>query len=129
MFCSLFNPVSESGTPSNASGTFLSVICGLGEDADCIRSIKVENPDSPDPWDLGVFISRYPDLADRIGALPPGDARLAALGPAARELLSLGSTKVMLERHARKKDPAELEAAVLAEQEQIGVLEDILNSK
>lgn len=114
------NPVRQSA--------FLSVISGLGEAADRIGSIKVENPDSPDPWDLGVFIRRYPDLADRIGGLPPGDARLDTLRPAARELLSRGSTKTMLERRAGTKDPAALEAAVRAEQEQIGVLEDILNS-
>lgn len=114
------NPVRQS--------VFLSVISGLGEAADCIRSIKIENPDSPDPWDLGIFIRRYPDLAERIGGLPPGDARLDPLRPVARELLSRGSTKTMLERHARTKDPAALEAAVQAEQEQIGLLEDILNS-
>ena len=107
---------------------YLSVIDGLGEAADSIRSIKVENPDSPDPWDLGVFIKRYPELADRICALPPGDGRLADLVPAARELLKRGSTRIMLERHSRKNDPAALEAAVQAEQEQIGVLEEILNS-
>lgn len=108
---------------------YLSVIDGLGEAADSIPGIKLENPESPDPWDLGVFIRRYPELAERIGGLPPGDARLAELGPAARELLSRGSTKVMLERHARTLDPAALEAAVQAEQEQIRVLEDILNSE
>lgn len=114
------NPVRQS--------VFLSVISGLGDVADCIRSIKIENPESPDPWDLGIFIRRYPDLADRIGGLPPGDARLDTLRPAARELLSRGSTKNMLERRAGTKDLAALEAAVRAEQEQIGVLEDILNS-
>ena len=108
---------------------YLSVICGLGEAADTIRSIKIENPDAPDTWDLGVFIKRYPELADRIGGLPPGDDRLAELEPAAKELLRRGSTRVMLERHARNKDPAALEAAEQAEQEQIGIVEDILNSK
>jgi len=108
---------------------YLSVICGLGEAADTIRNIKIENPDSPDTWDLGVFIKRYPELAARIAALLPGDERLAALGPATKELLSRGSTRIMLERHSRKKDPAEIEAAEQAEQEQIGVVEDILNSK
>lgn len=108
---------------------YLSVICGLGEAADSIRSIKIENPDSPDTWDLGVFIKRYPELAARIGDLPPEDERLAALRPAAKELLSRGSTRIMLERHSRKKDPAALESAEQAEQEQIGVVEDILNSK
>ena len=108
---------------------YLSVICGLGGAADSIRSIKIENPGSPDTWDLGIFIKRYPELAARIGAIPPGDGRLAALGPATKELLSRGSTRVMLERHSREKDPAEIEAAEQAEQEQIGVVEDILNSK
>jgi len=108
---------------------YLSVIDGLGEAADSIRSIKIENPDSPDPWDLGIFIKRYPSLAGRIAELPPDDKRLADLAPAARELLSRGSTRVMLERHSRKNDPAALEAAAQAEQEQIGVLEEILNSK
>ena len=107
---------------------YLSVIDRLGETADSIRSIKLENPDSPDPWDLGVFIKRYPELADRIGALPPGDDRLAELEPAARELLRRGSTRIMLERHSREKDPAALETAAQAEREQIGVLEEILNS-
>lgn len=107
---------------------YLSVIDGLGEAAASIRSIKLENPDSPDPWDLGVFIKRYPELSDRIVGLSPGDERLASLEPAARELLKRGSTRIMLERHSRTKDPDALEAAVQAEQEQIGVLEEILNS-
>ena len=107
---------------------YLSVIAGLGEASDSIRCIKIENANSPDPWDLGVFIKRYPELSDRIAALPAGDARFAALEPAARELLKRGSTRVMLERHSREKDPAALEDAVQAEQEQIGALEDILNS-
>ena len=111
------------------NAVFLSVIVNLGEAVDSIRSIKIENPDSPDPWDLGIFIRRYPELAGRIAELPPDDERLAELGPAARELLSRGSTKVMLERHSRREDPVALEAAVRAEQEQIGVLESILNSK
>ena len=108
---------------------YLSVIAGLGEAADSIRSIKFENPESPDPWDLGVFMNRYPELADRINDLPPGDERFAVLEPAARELLKRGSTRVMLERHSRKNDPDALEAAIRAEQEQIGVLEEILRSE
>ncbi len=119
----------SSDAPVERNTAFLSVITGIGEAADSIRSIAVENPDSPEPWDLGVFIRRYPELAERIGELPPGDGRLADLEPAARELLSRGSTRVMLERHARTKDPAVLEEAVRAEQEQIGVLEEILNRK
>jgi len=108
---------------------YLSVIDGLGDAADSVRSISVEDPDSPDPWNLGVFIKRYPELADRIGGLPPGDERLTFLDPAARELLRRGSTRIMLERHSRTQDPAALEEAARAEQEQIGVLEEILNSK
>lgn len=118
----------SSDDPVPRNMVFLSVITGLGEAAESIRGIAVENPDSPLPWNLGVFIKRYPDLSDRIASLPPGDERLAPLEPAARELLSRGSTRVMLERHSRTKDPAELEAAVQAEREQIGVLEEILNS-
>ena len=116
----------SSDVPVRRNTVFLSVITGLGEAAESIRGIVVENPDSPLPWNLGVFIRRYPELSDRIAALPPGDERLAALEPAARELLKRGSTRVMLERHSRTKDPAELEAAAQAEQEQIGVLEEIL---
>ena len=111
------------------NSVYLSVIVGLGDAADSVRSIKVENPESPDPWGLGVFMNRYPELADRINELPPGDERFAALEPAALELLKRGSTRVMLERHSRKNDPDALEEAVRAEQEQIGVLEGILNSK
>ena len=114
--------------PSARNTVYLSVIAGLGEAADSIRSIKIENPASPDPWDLGIFMKRYPELADRIGELPSDDERLNALAPAARELLSRGSTRVMLERHSRTKDPSALEEAVRAEQEQIGVLESILGS-
>ena len=106
---------------------YLSIVSGLGEAAGTIRSIRIENPDSPEPWDLGVFMKRYPELADRIADLPPDDERLDSLRSAARELLSRGSTRVMLERHSRTKDPAALESAELAEQEQIGVLEEILN--
>lgn len=108
---------------------YLSVIAGLGEASDTIRSIKLENPNAPDPWDIGIFIKRYPELTDRISELPPDDERLDELRTAARELLSRGSTRVMLERHSRAKDPAALEAAAQAEQEQIAVLEEILNSK
>lgn len=118
----------SSDVPAVRNAAFLSVITGLGETAESIRGIAVENPDSPIPWNLGVFIKRYPELSDRIAALPPGDEHLATLEPAARELLKRGSTRVMLERHSRTKDPAALEAAVQAEQEQIGVLEEILNS-
>ena len=114
--------------PAVRNTAFLSVITGLGEAAESIRGIGIENPDSPDPWNLGVFIKRYPELSDRIAALPPGDERLAVLETEARELLKRGSTRIMLERHSRTKDPAALEAAAQAEQEQISVLEEILNS-
>ena len=108
---------------------FLSVIAGVDEATDSIRSVAIEKMDSPDPWNLGVFMKRYPELADRIAGLPPGDGCLAELEPAARELLSRGSTRIMLERHSRTKDPAAIKAAAQAEQEQIGVIEEILNSK
>ena len=108
---------------------YLSVISGLGEAADTIRNVRIENPDSLEPWNLGVFMNRYPELAEHIAELPPDDERLDSIRTAARELLSRGSTRVMLERHSRTKDPATLEAAVQTEQEQIRVLEEILNSK
>jgi len=113
--------------PSVRNSVFLSVITGLGDTADTVRSIKIENPGSPDPWDLGVFMERYPELTDRINELPPEDERLKALEPAARELLSLGSTRIMLERHSRTKAPAAIEEALHAEQDQIKVLEEILS--
>lgn len=116
-------------SPVARNTAFLSVITGLGEAADSIRSIAVEKADSPEPWNLGVFMNRYPELADRIAELPPDDERLDSLRIAARELLSRGSTRIMLERHSRTKGPAALEAAAQAEQEQIRVLEDILNPK
>jgi len=115
--------------PAERNTVFLSAITGLGEAADSIRSITVETPDSLEPWNLGVFMKRYPELADRIAELPPDDERLDSLRTAARELLSRGSSRIMLERHSRTKDPAAIEAAVQAEQEQIGVLEEILSSK
>ena len=108
---------------------FLCVIAGLGEAADTIRNIRIENPNSLEPWRLGVFMNRYPELADRIDELPPDDERLDSLRAGARELLSRGSSRIMLERHSRTRDPAALEAAVQSEQEQIGVLEEILSSK
>lgn len=116
-------------SPVARNTVFLSVIAGLGEATDSIRSVAIEKMDSPDPWNLGVFMKRYPELADRIAELPVDDDRLAELEPAARELLKLGSTRIMLERHSRTKDPAAIEAAAQAEQEQIAVLKEILNSK
>lgn len=108
---------------------YLCVLAGLDGETDSIRSVKVENPDSPAPWELGVFIKRYPELASRLGELPDGDDRLEAADPAARELLSLGSTRTMLEKRAGRADPDALDEAKRAEQKQIGVLENFLNSK
>ena len=108
---------------------YLSVVSGLGEAAGAIRNIRIENPDSPEPWTLGVFMNRYPELAARIAGLSSDDGRLDSLRNASRELLSRGSTRVMLERHSRTNDPAALASAVQAEQEQIRVLEEMLNSK
>lgn len=116
-------------SPVARNTAFLSVITGLGGATDSIRSITIEKTDSPAPWDLGVFMKRYPELADRIASLPPDDERLVELDSAARELLKRGSTRIMLERHSRTKDLEAIEAAAQAEQEQIGVLEEILNSK
>ena len=108
---------------------YLCVMSGLGEAADSILSVEIENPDETLPWNLGIFISRYPELASSLSELSPGDERLNLAEPAARELLRRGSTRTMLEKHARGKDPAALEEAVLAEQEQIRVLKEILSSK
>lgn len=107
---------------------YLCVLTGLGGEADSVRSVKVEDPASPAPWDLGVFIRRYPELAARLNDLPPGDARLAAAEPEVRELLRRGSTRTMLEKQPRGADAAALDEAVRAEQEQIGVVETIVNS-
>ena len=111
----------------SAGTVFLSVLSGLDEAAETIRSVSVEKPDAPRTWTLGVFVKRYPELAARLDELPPGDARLEAAEAAAQELLSRGSTRVLLEKRAAGRDSAALEDAVRAEQEQIAVLEDILN--
>ena len=112
----------------SAGTVYLCVLSGLGDAAETIRSIRVENPDALETWNLGVFIRRYPELSARLNDLPPGDERLEAAESAAQELLRRGSTRVMLEKRAGENSAA-MEAAVQAEQEQIGVLEDILNSK
>ena len=114
---------------SSRQVVYLCVMSGLGEAADSILSVEIENPDETLPWNLGIFISRYPELASSLGELPPGDERLNLAEPAARELLRRGSTRTMLEKHARGKDPAALEEAVQAEKEQIRVLEEILSSE
>ena len=113
-----------------STGTvYLCVLSGIGEAAETVRSIKVENPDHPDPWDLGVFIQRYPDLAARLNDLPPGDERLEAASPVVTDLLRRSSTRIMLEKRAGTKDSPALEEARRAEAEQVAVLENILNSK
>jgi len=107
---------------------YLCILTGLDE-AEPVCSIKVENPDAPDPWDLGVFVKRYPDLSARLNELPPEDARLAAAEPAVRELLRRGSTRALLEKNSRSSDPAALDDAKQAELEQIAVVESILNGE
>ena len=105
---------------------FLCILSGLGEAADSIRGVRIENPDSPDTWNLGIFARRYPELTVRLNELPPGDNRLEAAEPAARELLNRSSTRIMLEKRPGA-DAAALEEAARAEQEQIEALEAILN--
>ena len=113
----------------SAGTVFLSVLSGLGEAAETIRSVSVENPEAPRTWTLGVFVKRYPELAARLDELEPGDPRLEAAEAAAQELLSRGSTRVLLEKRAGGQSSAALEDAVLAEQEQIRILENILNAE
>ena len=115
-------------TGPSAGTVYLCVLSGLGEAAETVRSVLVENPEALEPWNLGVFARRYPGLAARLNELPPGDERLDAAESASRELLSRGSTRALLEKRGGAKSAA-LEAAVQDEQEQIGVLEEILNSK
>ena len=113
-----------------STGTvYLCVLSGIGDAAETVRSIKIENPEHPDPWDLGVFIQRYPDLAARLNNLLPGDERLEAASPAVTELLRRSSTRILLEKRTGTKDSPELEEARRAEAEQVTVLESILNSK
>ena len=108
---------------------YLCVLSGIGDAAEMVRSIKVENPDSPDPWDLGVFIRRYPELAARLNELPPGDGRLETAAPAVTELLRRSSTRIMLEKNARAGNSSSLEEVRRAEAEQAAVLESILDSE
>lgn len=113
-----------------STGTvYLCVLSGIGDGAESVRSIRIENPDDPDPWDLGVFSRRYPELSARLGTLSPGDDRFEEAVLAARELLRRGSTRTMLEKHGRAKDAEALEEARQAEAEQIAVLEGILDRK
>lgn len=113
----------------SAGTVFLSVLSGLGEAAETIRSVQVETPEAPRTWTLGVFVKRYPELAVRLDALEPADPRFEAAEAAAQELLSRGSTRTLLEKRAGGKNSDTLEDAVRAEQEQIHVLEDILNAE
>ena len=112
----------------SAGTVYLCVLSGLGDAAETIRSIRVENPDAIETWNLGVFIRRYPELAARLNDLPPGDGRLDAAESAAQELLRRGSTRVMLEKRSAGNTAA-LDEAIRAEQEQIGVLESILSTE
>ncbi len=107
---------------------YLCVLSGLGEFADSVPDVRIENPNALETWNLGVFVRRYPELAARLNELPPGDGRIEAAEPAAQELLKRGSTRVLLEKSAGGNTSDALEEAKRAEQEQIGVLEDILNA-
>ena len=108
---------------------YLCVLSGLGDDADAIRSVSVENADSPDPWNLGVFVKRYPGLAARLGELPPDDSRRERLASEAAKLLSLGSTRTMLERHSTSaRTDGRLREAEEDERRQLEAVEAILSS-
>lgn len=112
----------------SAGTVYLCVLSGLGDAAETIRSIRVENPDALETWNLGVFVRRYPELAVRLNDLPPGDERLESAESAAQELLRRGSTRVLLEKRSAGNTAA-LDEAIRAEQEQIGVLESILSTE
>ncbi len=112
----------------SAGTVYLCVLSGLGDAAETIRSIRVENPDVLETWNLGVFVRRYPELAARLNELPPGDGRLEAAESAAQELLRRGSTRVLLEKRSAGNSAA-LDEAKAAEQEQIEVLERILSTE
>ncbi len=112
----------------SAGTVYLCVLSGLGDAAETIRSIRVENPDVLETWNLGVFVRRYPELAARLNELPPGDGRLDAAESAAQELLRRGSTRVLLEKRSAGNSAA-LDEAKAAEQEQIEVLENILSTE
>ena len=113
----------------SAGTVFLCVLSGLGDAAESILSVQIENPEAPRTWTLGVFVKRYPELAARLDELEPGDARLESAESAAQELLSRGSTRALLEKRAGGRSSTALEDAVRAEQEQIRVLEDLLNAE
>ena len=108
---------------------YLCVLSGLGDDADAIRSVSVENADAPDPWNLGVFVKRYPELAARLGEVRPDDPRRERLVSEAAELLSLGSTRTMLERHSKTaRSDGRLQEAEEEERRQLEAIEAILSS-
>jgi len=108
---------------------YLCVLSGLGDDADAIRSVSVENADSPDPWNLGVFVKRYPELAVRLGEVPPDDPRREQLVSEAAKLLSLGSSRTMLERHSKTaQSDGRLREAEEEERRQLEAVEAILSS-
>ena len=114
--------------PSDGT-VYLCVLSGLGEAAETIHSVRIENPETPRTWTLGVFVKRYPELAARLDELPPEDARFEAAETAAQELLRRGSTRALLEKRTAGQGTAALDDAVRAEQEQIAVIEDILSSE
>ena len=109
--------------------SYLCVLSGLGDDAAAIRSVSVENAESPDPWNIGVFVKRYPELASRLGEVAPDDPRRERLASEAAKLLSLGSTRTMLERHSTSAQAdGRLEEAEADERRQIDAIEAILSS-
>jgi len=108
---------------------YLCVLSGLGDDAAAIRSVSVENAESPDPWNIGVFVKRYPELAARLGEVAPDDPRRERLAFEASKLLSLGSTRTMLERHSNAaRTDGRLEEAEEDERRQLEAVEAILSS-
>ena len=108
---------------------YLCVLSGLGDDAAAIRSVSVENAESPDPWNIGVFVKRYPELAARLGEVAPDDPRRERLASEAAKLLSLGSTRTMLERHSNAaRTDGRLEEAEEDERRQLEAVEAILSS-
>lgn len=108
---------------------YLCVLSGLGDDAAAIRSVSVENAESPDPWNIGVFVKRYPELAARLGEVAPDDPRRERLASEAAKLLSLGSTRTMLERHSNAaRTDGRLEEAEEDERRHLEAVEAILSS-
>ena len=74
-------------------------------------------------------MKRYPELATRLGELPPDDPRREQLASEATRLLSLGSTRNMLERHSTTaRTDGRFEEAEEDERRQIEAIEAILSS-